>query len=392
MAIASLPRSVVALGFVSLLMDLSSEMIHSLLPLFLVTILGASPVAIGIIEGIAEATAAMVKIFSGTLSDRFQRRKPLILLGYGLAAVSKPLFPLANSVETVLTARFLDRIGKGIRGAPRDALIADVTPETQRGAAYGLRQAMDTIGAFLGPLAATLLMATTGNNFPLVFWVATLPAFLAIVFILFAVTEPPRTTQTHPSRTPITLAAARELPLRFWSILALAAILALARFSEAFLLLRAENLGLAATWTPLVLIAMNLVYAVSAYPFGKGFDSGQRRALLLWGIGFLIVADLLLALADHFWFVYVGAMFWGLHMGATQGLLSAWVAEHAPHHLRGTAFGLFNLISGVALLGASTLAGGLWAVVGPKATFLSGATFATIAAIGLIASGAWQNR
>lgn len=323
MAIASLPRSVVALGFVSLLMDLSSEMIHSLLPLFLVTILGASPVAIGIIEGIAEATAAMVKIFSGTLSDRFQRRKPLILLGYGLAAVSKPLFPLANSVETVLTARFLDRIGKGIRGAPRDALIADVTPETQRGAAYGRRQAMDTIGAFLGPLAATLLMATTGDNFPLVFWVATLPAFLAIVFILFAVTEPPRTTQTCPTRAPIPFAAARELPLRFWSILALAAIL---------------------------------------------------------------------ALADHFWFVYVGAMFWGLHMGATQGLLSAWVAEHAPHHLRGTAFGLFNLISGVALLGASTLAGGLWSGIGPKATFLSGAAFATIAAIGLIASRAWQNR
>lgn len=385
MAQPKLPKGVVALGLVSLFMDLSSEMIHSLLPVFLVTVLGASALSVGIIEGIAEATAAIAKVFSGVLSDWIGRRKPLVLLGYGIAALTKPLFPLATGIGAVLTARFLDRIGKGIRGAPRDALIADITPQPQRGAAYGLRQAMDTVGAFAGPLVAMALMAASHDNFRLVFWVAVVPAFICVLLIVFGVEEPEATRPAGQTRLPINRTDLRRLPARFWWVVAFAAVLTLARFSEAFLLLRAENVGLAVTWVPLILIVMNVVYAASAYPFGKLSDNGSRRKLLAWGIGFLIVADLVLAIASNIWAVGVGAIVWGLHMGATQGLLSALVADAAPADLRGTAFGVFNLASGVALLAASVIAGGLWTALGPAATFYAGAAFCAIALLGLYA-------
>lgn len=382
-----LPRSIVALGLVSLFMDASSEMIHSLLPIFLVTVLGASALSVGFIEGIAEATASIAKVFSGVISDWMGRRKPLVLLGYGLAALTKPLFPLATGIGAVLIARFIDRIGKGIRDAPRDALIADITPPEIRGAAYGLRQTLDTVGAFAGPLLAMALMAATQDNFRLVFWMAVIPAFICVLLIIFGVKEPEITRPaTHPTIKirPIRRENLRRLVPRFWWLVAFAAVLTCARFSEAFLLLRAENIGMAVTWVPTVLIVMNIVYAASAYPFGKLSDNGGHRRLLLWGIGFLIISDLVLALASSIWLVSLGAALWGLHMGATQGLLSALVADAAPADLRGTAFGVFNLASGLALLAASVIAGGLWTAFGPEMTFYAGAAFATLALIGLL--------
>jgi len=382
-----LPSGVIALGFVSLSMDLSSEMIHSLLPVFLVTVLGASAMAVGVIEGIAEATAAFAKVFSGAISDWMGRRKPLVLLGYGLAALTKPLFPLAGSVGAVLVARFVDRVGKGIRGAPRDALIADITPEPQRGAAYGLRQAMDTVGAFAGPLAAMGLMAATHDDFRLVFWVAVVPAAVCVLLIVFGVHEPEATRPAAAPHFPIRREALARLPLSYWKVVAFAAVLTLARFSEAFLLLRAEQLGLAATWVPLILIVMNVFYAASAYPFGRLADTMSRRTLLALGVALLVMADLVLAHAAGVWLVGVGAMLWGLHMGASQGLLSALVAAHCPEALRGTGFGVFHLASGAALLLASVIAGALWSTLGPAATFLAGAAFALVAGAGLMLDG-----
>ncbi len=381
-----IPSGVVALGFVSMLMDASSEMIHSLLPVFLVSVLGASALSVGVIEGIAEATASVAKVFSGTISDWIGKRKPLVLAGYGLAALTKPLFPLANGVGAVLGARFVDRIGKGIRGAPRDALIADITPAASRGAAFGLRQSMDTVGAFAGPALAVALMAASGDNFRFVFWIAVIPAAAAVAVILCFVREPERAaTPTHARRSPISREQMRRLDRRFWGVVAFAAVLTLARFSEAFLLLRAGDTGLRARYIPVVLIVMNIAYAGSAYPFGRLADRMSRRGLLAWGIGLLIAADLVLAGAGSLTLVLVGAVLWGVHMGATQGILSALIADRAPADLRGTAFGLFNLITGGALLGASLLAGALWTAVGPAATFLAGAALAAVALAGLAA-------
>ena len=383
MAGYKLPRGVIALGLVSLFMDLSSEMIHSLLPVFLVTVLGASALSVGLIEGIAESTASIAKVFSGAISDWAGRRKPLVLLGYGLAALTKPLFPLASGIGAVLTARFVDRIGKGIRGAPRDALIADITPQESRGSAYGLRQSMDTVGAFAGPLLAIALMAVSHDNFRFVFWIAVVPAIICVPLIIFGVEEPESTHQATQTRSPISWTNLKRLPERFWWVVVFAAVLTLARFSEAFLLLRAQNLGLSLTWVPIILIIMNVVYAASAYPFGKFSDNGSRRKLLAWGIVFLIMADLLLALAGKVWAVGAGAALWGLHLGATQGLLSAMIADAAPADLRGTAFGVFNLAGGIALLAASTIAGGLWSLFGPAITFFAGAAFSSAALAGL---------
>ena len=378
-----LPTQVVVLGWVSLLMDASSELIHSLLPLYMVTVLGASALAVGIIEGIAEATAALVKIFSGAFSDWIAKRKPLLLAGYGLGALSKPLFALATTTGGIFAARFIDRIGKGIRGAPRDALIADVTPPAQRGAAYGLRQSMDTVGAVIGPLLAVGLMVLTHDDFRATFWVAVIPAVLCVVVIGTAVKDAPN-MQPRPVRLPIHRADLARLPPAFWWVTGFAALLTLARFSEAFLLLRGENFGIALAWTPALLALMNIVYAASAFPFGRLFDSGHHRSLLVAGITLLIAADLLLAFGNGPWTVAAGAILWGLHMGATQGILSALVADAAPADLRGTAFGCFNFASGIALLIASVMAGALWTYVGPASTFIFGAICALLALPGLL--------
>jgi MFS family permease len=380
---ASLPRAVIALGLVSLCMDASSELVHSLLPVFLVSVLGVSAMSVGILEGIAEATAAIVKVFSGTLSDWLGRRKPLVLFGYGLAALTKPLFPLAQGLGLVLAARFIDRIGKGIRGAPRDALIADVTPAAARGGAYGMRQSLDTVGAFLGPALALLLMAATHDNFRLVFWAAVPPAILAVLLIVFVVREPEvHAARPARRRSPIHREELRRLPGAYWMIVAFASALTLARFSEAFLLLRASSLGLTATFIPLVPIVMNVVYAASAWPIGHWSDRLDRRRLLVPGIALLIVADVLLAAAPSIPWVLAGIVCWGLHMGATQGLLTTLVADAAPADLRGTAFGFFNLLTGIALLIASVLAGALWTMAGPAMTFVAGAGFSLLALLG----------
>jgi MFS family permease len=366
---------------VSLCMDLSSELVHALLPVYMTVVLGASMVAVGVVEGIAEATASIVKAFSGALSDRMRRRKPLVVLGYGLAALSKPLFPLASSVPLVLAARFMDRLGKGIRGAPRDALIADVTPEGSRGAAFGLRQALDTIGAFLGPLAAIGLMILFASDVRTVLWFAVVPAVLALAVLVFAVREP----QAHPTeRRPLSRAALRQFSPHFWLVVAIGAVMTLARFSEAFLIIRAQNLGLALALVPLVLVAMNLVYTAVAYPAGLAADRGQRKALLVGGLGALIASDIVLAQAGSLAAVFGAVILWGLHMGLTQSLLSTLVADAAPAKLRGTAFGVFHFVSGVATLLASLIAGALWDALGAAWTFYAGAAFSTVALAGLL--------
>lgn len=383
-AAPALPRTVVALGLVSFCMDVSSEMIHALLPVFLVGTLAAPVVLVGLIEGIGEATASITRLFSGVLSDWIGRRKPLVLAGYGLAAATKPMFPLASSASHVLAARVLDRIGKGIRGAPRDALIADVTTPDQRGRAYGLRQALDTAGAFAGPALAILLMLATGDDIRAVFWVAVLPALAAVALVLFFVREPPdRPRGLGPRRFPLRRAEVARLPRGYWVVLGTLALFTLARFSEAFLVLHAEGTGLPVAFVPLVLVAMNIVYALGAYPFGVLADRVDRRLLLAGGVALLVAADVVLAVAASWPVVFAGALLWGLHMAATQGLLSALVADAAPADLRGSAFGLFHLVQGLALILASTLAGLLWDVAGPQAMFLAGGAVALLAAAAL---------
>jgi MFS family permease len=373
-----LPRGVWVLGFVSLLMDVSSEMIHSLLPVFLVAGLGASMLTVGLIEGVAEATALIVRVFSGAWSDWLGRRKPLALLGYGLGAAAKPLFALATTAGMVFGARMIDRVGKGIRGSPRDALVADLVEPAQRGAAYGLRQSLDTIGAFLGPVIAIGLMLLWANDFRAVFWVAVIPAVLAVLALLVGVKEPPRPPDA-PRVQPIRRENLRRLSPAYWWVVALGAVFTLARFSEAFLVLRAQQGGLDLAWAPLVLIAMNVVYSLGAYPFGLLADRMSHGLLLACGLAVLIAADVLLALADRGPLLWAGIALWGLHMALTQGLLATMVAHTAPADLRGTAFGTFHLASGLALLVASGLAGWLWDAFGAPSTFAAGAVLAALA-------------
>jgi MFS family permease len=380
-----IPTGIWALGFVSLLMDVSSEMIHALLPIYLVTALGTSALTVGIIEGLAEATALITKVFSGALSDWLGKRKLLAAIGYGLAAFTKPIFPLAPTVGWLVAARFIDRVGKGIRGAPRDALVADLSPAHLRGASFGLRQSLDTVGAFAGPLLAIGLMWLTVNNFTVVFWVAVIPAFMALALILFAVHEPERPAGLRKVRNPISRAELRRLGPAFWWVAVVAGAFTLARFSEAFLILKAQAAGLPIVLVPAVLVVMNVVYALAAYPAGALSDRVDRRTVLVAGMVLLVAADLVLAMTRGIPGVALGVMIWGLHMGLTQGLLAALVADTASPELRGTAFGVFNLLCGAAALLASVIAGLLWDIAGPQGTFLGGAGFAVLALFGLLA-------
>lgn len=379
-----LPAGIWALGLVSMLMDVSSEMIHALLPVYLTFGLGATALAVGVIEGVAEATAAITKVFSGALSDRIGRRKELAALGYGLAAFTKPVFPLAPSIGWVIAARFIDRVGKGIRGAPRDALVADFAPTGLRGAAFGLRQSLDTFGAFLGPLAAIGLMWLFLDDFRSVFWVAVIPAFLALALILFAVREPARPEGLRRVRNPLARAELRLLGATYWLVVAVASLFTLARFSEAFLILRAQTAGLALMLVPLVLVGMNAVYALSAWPVGIVSDRTGPFRLLAMGMVLLVAADFVLAFSGGLPGIAAGVLLWGLHMGFTQGVLAALVAETVPAELRGTAFGMFNLVTGLALLAASVIAGALWDMLGAQWTFLAGAAFATLSLLALL--------
>jgi len=386
-----IPSGIWVLGFVSLLMDISSEMIHSLLPLFMVTTLGSSTVAVGIVEGLAESLALVVKVFSGTLSDYLGKRKGLAVFGYALGAFTKPLFALASGVGLVLTARLLDRVGKGVRGAPRDALVADIAPPQLRGAAFGLRQALDTVGAFLGPLLAVGLMLLWANDFRAVFWVAVIPGVLAVALLLFGIQEPVH-RQTDGRTNPIRRDNLLRLGSAYWWVVGIGSVFTLARFSEAFLVLRAQQGGIAIALVPLVMVAMNLIYASTAYPFGKLSDQMSHTTLLTLGLIVLIGADLVLAFNDHWAVVLLGVALWGLHMGMTQGLLATMVADTAPADLRGTAYGFFNLASGLAMLIASVLAGFLWDQLGASFTFYAGAVFCGVAIIGMMLHPITQQR
>ena len=381
----SLPPTVWALGVVSLLMDSSSELIHGLLPVFLVGVLGASTVQLGLIEGIAEMTASVVRLFSGAVSDLLGRRKAVVVTGYGLAALTKPLFAMAGGVGTVLAARFVDRIGKGIRGAPRDALIADITPEALRGRAYGLRQALDSVGAVLGPLLAIGLMMLLAGDIRLVLWFAVLPAVAAVAVLIVFVREPARGDRRAERPRRFGLRDLGRLPGRFWLVVAIATVATLARFSEAFLILRLSELGLGATMAPLALLVMSLVYTLSAYPAGWAADRYDRGRLLILGLAILVVADLVLAGAGSITAGLIGVAIWGLYMGMSQGLLQALVADAAPADLRGTAFGVYHLVTGLGLLAASLLAGWLWSRYSAAAPFLFGATCASVTLLALAA-------
>lgn len=380
--LSRIPKGVWVLGGVSLLMDVSSEMIHSLLPLFMATTLGASVIIIGIIEGVAEATALILKVFSGVISDYVGKRKGLALLGYGLGALSKPLFAIAPTSGVVFSARMIDRVGKGIRGAPRDALVADVTPPEIRGAAYGLRQSLDTIGAFLGPLLAVALMFLWDNDFQSIFWVAAIPAVLSIALLGFGLKEP-RTAVVQKRTNPLRRENLKKLSTAYWWVVAIGSIFTLARFSEAFLVLRAQQMAIPLFAIPLMMVAMNLVYSLTAYPFGKLSDSMSHSKMLQWGLLVLIAADIVLALSSHWSTLLAGVALWGIHMGMTQGLLAAMVAHTAPPELRGTAFGMFNLMSGIALLLASAGAGVLWEVLGAASTFYAGAIICVVTLVGM---------
>ena len=381
----SLPSGIWVLGFVSLLMDISSEMIHALLPLFMVGTLGMSVALVGLLEGLAEATALILKVFSGVISDWFGKRKPLAVLGYGLGAATKPLFALATGPGMIFTARLLDRVGKGIRGAPRDALVADIAPPEQRGAAFGLRQSLDTVGAFLGPLLAVGLMLLWANDFRAVFAVAIIPAALCVALLVLGVQEPERPAGA-PRVNPISRTNLKRLPRAYWWVVGVGAVFTLARFSEAFLVLRAEQVGIALALVPLVMVAMNAVFSVTAYPFGKLSDRVSHRRLLLAGLAVLGLADVVLAASTHWTGLLLGVALWGVHMGMTQGLLAAMVADTAPADLRGTAYGFFNLMSGLAMLAASVVAGLLWQYWGPAWTFGAGAAISVLA----MAALAWR--
>jgi len=383
-AVRAIPAGVWTLGFVSMLMDISSEMIHALLPVYLVTVLGTSALTVGIIEGIAEATAAITKIFSGALSDWWGRRKFLAAFGYGLAAFTKPVFPLATTIGWLVVARFVDRLGKGIRGAPRDALIADITAEEIRGASFGLRQSLDTIGAVVGPALAILLMGATADSFTAVFWIAVVPAFLSFGLIVLAVRERDRPAGLRQVRAPLSIGELERLGWAYWCVASVAAVFTLARFSEAFLILRAQSVGLTLALLPAVLVVMNVAYTLSAYPAGILSDKLDRVTLLIVGFALLIAADGLLAFAQGIAAVMVGVVLWGVHMGFTQGVLAALVADVAPPELRGTAYGVFNFLSGIALLLASIAAGALWDTAGPTGTFLAGAAMTALALVGLL--------
>jgi len=380
--LGQIPAGVWVLGFVSALMDISSEMIHSLLPLFLVTTLGASALTVGLIEGMAEATALIVRVFSGAFSDYIGRRKTLAVFGYALGALTKPLFALANSTGVVLTARLFDRIGKGIRGAPRDALVADIAPQHLRGAAFGLRQSLDTVGAFLGPLVAVGLMLLWSDNFRAVFWVSVLPGLAAVGLLLVGVREPQR-QEAGRRINPIRRENLKRLGASYWWVVGIGAVFTLARFSEAFLVLRARQAGIPLALVPLVMVAMNLVYAATAYPFGRLSDRMSHTCLLRLGLVILIGADLVLAVNNHWGVILVGVVLWGVHMGITQGLLARMIADNAPADLRGTAYGFFNLLSGIAMLLASVIAGLLWDRLGASFTFYAGAGFCLLALLGL---------
>jgi MFS family permease len=371
---SKLPRNVWVLGFVSLLMDLSSEIYQSLLPAFLTIVLGLPATALGAIDGVAEATANFAKLASGRLSDRSLKRKPWVVGGYGLAAVSKPLFALAANAPTVMAAHFADRVGKGVRGAPRDAMIADETPPAVRGRAFGLRQTLDTAGALLAPLAAIGLMAAFASDIRMVFWVAVIPAAASFLLAWLALREPEQ--QLAPLTNSPLFAGFRDLGKDTRRLLAVGFLFTLARFSEGFLILKGIEIGLSEAMSPLTLAMFNLAFVALAYPAGALSDRVRPKMLLIAGMVMLIAGNLILAKTESFSGLVAGVALWGAHMAFTQGIFARMIADSAPADLRATSFGAFWFVSGLGGLAASLAAGLLWDRDGSAATFLTSALVA----------------
>ena len=386
-----IPRSIWMLGLVSLFVDTSSELVHSLLPIFMVSSLGASMTYVGLVVGIAESTALIVKIFSGTLSDYFQKRKLLTIIGYGLAASTKLLFPLANSMGLVLTARFVDRIGKGIRGAPRDAMVGDIAPAEIRGACFGLRQSLDTVGAFFGPLLAIAGMIIFAGNIRTVLWIAVIPALISMIILIFGVEEP-KIHYKIDKKPSLQLKEIYNLSSEYWKLVLIAGIFTLTKFSDAFLILKAQAIGFQVTFVPLIMVIMNIIYAFGAYPAGILSDKVNRKVVLLIGIVLLIIANIILAMADDFFMLVLGIIFWGMHMAFTQGLLATMVTDTTAPEIRGTAYGIFNFVCGIAMLLSSIIAGILWDQLGSSSTFIAGAIGAALACICLLVIYIRQNK
>jgi len=378
-----IPKSIWTLGIVSLFMDISSEIIHSLLPIFMVSILGSSIIAIGIVEGISEATFLLIRIFSGVLSDYLGKRKIISVIGYGISALSKPLFPLANSVSLILIARFFDRLGKGVRESPRDALIGDIAPKSIRGACFGLRQSLDTIGALIGPIVAILGLLIFSNNIRAILWVSVIPAILSVVIFIVGIHDVEHKYTEDEKTFIFKFKNIFKIGTEYWQIVLIGGLLNLARFSDAFLILKAYELGLPITYVPLVMVLMNCFYAVSSYPAGILSDNINRKFILIIGIVFLIIADLVLAFTDSTWMLALGVGFWGMHMAFTKGILDAMVTDTASIRLLGSAYGIFNFVCGIAVLFASIISGVLWQVYGPFYSFSVGAFLAFLACLSL---------
>lgn len=371
-----IPRTVWVLGFVSLLMDISSEMIHALLPLFMAGTLGASAIWIGLVEGIGEGTALIAKVFSGVVADRFGHKKRLVFAGYFLGVISKPVFALAGSMPVVLAARFFDRIGKGLRGAPRDAIVADVTDESIRGAAYGLRQSLDAAGAFVGPLLATLLLLLWTEDLRSIFWIALIPGAACLALILFGVED--NVTPTVNTKRIAWKDLKSVMTPAFVQLVILGTLFSLARFSNAFIVLRAADIGIEHAWIPMAVVLMNITFSLSSYPFGKLADKLNPMKLLALGIVLLALANLLFAYAENYRILAAGIVLFGMHLGATQGIFSTIISEIAPSEVRATAFGIFNFFSGLALLASGLVAGSLWEYMGAQYCFGGGVVFALI--------------
>lgn len=371
-----IPRTVWVLGFVSLLMDISSEMIHALLPLFMAGTLGASAIWIGLVEGIGEGTALIAKVFSGVVADRFGHKKRLVFAGYFLGVISKPVFALAGSMPVVLAARFFDRIGKGLRGAPRDAIVADVTDESIRGAAYGLRQSLDAAGAFVGPLLATLLLLLWTEELRSIFWIALIPGAACLALILFGVEDnvTPTVNTKHIAWKDLKIV----MTPAFVQLVILGTLFSLARFSNAFIVLRAADIGIEHAWIPMTVVLMNIAFSLSSYPFGKLADKLNPMKLLALGMVLLALANLLFAYAANYRILATGIVLFGMHLGATQGIFSTIISEIAPSEVRATAFGIFNFFSGLALLASGLVAGSLWEYMGAQYCFGGGVVFALI--------------
>jgi MFS family permease len=379
-----LSPNVAALGFVSLLTAISSAMIYGLLPVFLVKVLGVNVASVGLIEGMAESANSLIKIVSGTASDRIGRRMPLVIFGYTLSAVVKTLFPLAGAASTVLAARVLDRLGKGIRDAPRDAFLTDMTAPGLRGTSFGLRLALAIAGFVFGPFFAVGLMRLSGDDFRLVFWIALIPAFLSIIVLILAVKEMPFNHQPGGRGLRFQRGDLNALPVAFWWAIVIASLLSLARFSPAFLVLKAHATGVDAAYVPMILGLMYFVYSVTAYPFGVLADRFDRRLQLGIGTLILVGADAVLAHAQTIWGAAFGAALWGLQMGVTQPVIGAIVADAAPERLRGAAFGIYDLTIGLAAFAASSGAGILWSISGPGTAFGVSASIASGVALMLL--------